>query len=263
MENKFLAIPSWRTDGNKRFRAFGGTPWRRSFPPFGGEAIGCWPGRPMALENTVAFQRRLTGDSRRGWITPPPALLNAWARPALRRLRPRQAITAAFRMAVRGAETARKPPPLWDGSTGQPRRAGACLRPGPRYPARRTTSPSQKQNPGAACSFTCMLYSCLVDAGFSGYRGLLCPGSARELFRLLEKEGPFHPATPYTPAHRQSRRKGDSPYAESCRPSWERGLKPRCGNQRCWWSPSLEGIEGRPEPDCIFNQNSGLFFITG
>lgn len=56
--------------------------------------------------------------------------------------------------------------------------------------------------------FTCMLYSCLVDADFLDTEAFMVREAARELFMLLEKEGAFHPATLMYPAHRQSRRKG-------------------------------------------------------
>ena len=157
MENKFLAHIA--EDGREQtvFEHLAAEFSR----PFGGEAQGLLAGTAHDIgKYSAAFQRRLTGDSRRVDHA------TAGAFECMGRGQP----FAAF--AVAGHHGG-----LPDGGgsrhllgtdqTGGPRRAGALRRLGPGgIPARRTTSPFAKQNPGAGMFFTCMLYSCLVDADF-------------------------------------------------------------------------------------------------
>lgn len=134
--------------------------------------------------------------------------MNVWGAASPSPPSPWQAITAAFRMAA-GAETARKPPPFGDGSTGRAAAGWSLTAPGSgRYPCPADNLPLRKAEPGSG--HVLYLHALFLPGGrgFSGYRGLHVREAARELFRLLEKEGAFHPATLMYPAHRQSRRKG-------------------------------------------------------
>ena len=188
------------------------------------------------------------------------------ARPALRRLRRGRPSRRPS-----GWRRARRRPGsrhlLGTDQPGGPRRAGALRRLGPGgIPARRTTSPFAKQNPGAGMFFIRMLYSCLVAADFldteafmSGKPRGSCSGCWKR--RRLPSGHSDVPRPPSKPTER------DSPHAESCRSlPGERGLKPRCWQSRRLRRrslPSRRGFEfkGRSS-DCIFNQNSGLFLLS-
>ncbi len=211
MENKFLAHIA--EDGRERTvfeHLAGAASLAAEFSrPFGGEAQGLLAGTAHDIgKYSAAFQRRLTGDSRRVDHATAGAFECMGRGAALRRLRRGRPSRRPS-----GWRRARRRPGsrhlLGTDQTGGPRRAGALRRLGPgSIPARRTTSPLRKAEPGSG--HVLYLHALFLPGGrgFSGYRGLHVREAARELFRLLEKEGAFHPATLMYPAHRQSRRKG-------------------------------------------------------
>ena len=172
MENKFLAHIA--EDGREQtvFEHLA----EEFSRPFGGEAQGLLAGTAHDIgKYSAAFQRRLTGDSRRV----------------------DHATAGAFECMGRGQPFAAFAVAGHHGGLG----------PGS-IPARRTTSPLRKAEPGSGHVLYPHALFLPGGRGFSGYRGLHVREAARELFRLLEKEGAFHPATLMYPAHRQSRRKG-------------------------------------------------------
>ena len=234
MENKFLAHIA--EDGRERTvfeHLAGAASLAAEFSrPFGGEAQGLLAGTAHDIgKYSAAFQRRLTGDSRRVEHA------TAGAFECMGRGQP----FAAF--AVAGHHGGRHL--LGTDQPGGPLRAGALRRLGPGgIPARRTTSPFAKQNPGAGMFFTCMLYSCLVDADFldteafmSGKPRGSCSGCWKR--RRLPSGHSDVPRPPSKPTER------DSPHAESCRSlPGERGLKPRCWQSRRLRRRSLPLTEG-------------------
>lgn len=210
MENKFLAHIA--EDGRERTvfeHLAGAASLAAEFSrPFGGEAQGLLAGTAHDIgKYSAAFQRRLTGDSRRVDHA------TAGAFECMGRGQP----FAAFAVAGHhgglpgwraGAETARSRHLL---GTDQPAAAAGWSLTAPgsgRYPCPADNLPLRKAEPGSG--HVLYLHALFLPGGrgFSGYRGLHVREAARELFRLLEKEGAFHPATLMYPAHRQSRRKG-------------------------------------------------------
>ena len=232
MENKFLAHIA--EDGREQtvFEHLAAEFSR----PFGGEAQGLLAGTAHDIgKYSAAFQRRLTGDSRRVDHA------TAGAFECMGRGQPFAAFAVAGHHGGLPDGGGRGDGPEAATFWGRINRAG--LGPGG-IPARRTTSPFAKQNPGAGMFFTCMLYSCLVDADFldteafmSGKPRGSCSGCWKR--RRLPSGHSDVPRPPSKPTER------DSPHAESCRSlPGERGLKPRCWQSRRLRRRSLPLTEG-------------------
>ena len=158
MENKFLAHIA--EDGREQtvFEHLAAEFSR----PFGGEAQGLLAGTAHDIgKYSAAFQRRLTGDSRRVDHA------TAGAFECMGRGQPFAAFAVAGHHGGLPDGGGRGDGPEAATFWGRIKRAGrGGLEPYGGIPARRTTSPFAKQNPGAGMFFTCMLYSCLVDADF-------------------------------------------------------------------------------------------------
>ena len=181
MENKFLAHIA--EDGREQtvFEHLAAEFSR----PFGGEAQGLLAGTSHDIgKYSAAFQRRLTGDSRRVDHA------TAGAFECMGRGQPFAAFAVAghhggLRMAA-GAETA-EAATFWGRINRRVAAGWSLTAPGSgRYPCPADNLPSQSRNPERVF-FTCMLYSCLVTR-ISGYRGLHVREAEKELFRLLEKK---------------------------------------------------------------------------
>ena len=205
MENKFLAHIA--EDGREQtvFEHLAAEFSR----PFGGEAQGLLAGTAHDIgKYSAAFQRRLTGDSRRVDHA------TAGAFECMGRGQPFAAFAVAGHHGGLPDGGGRGDGPEAATFWGRIKRAGrGGLEPYGAW-AREVSLPGgqpppfAKQNPGAGMFFILHALFLPGGRGFSGYRGLHVREAARELFRLLEKEGAFHPATLMYPAHRQSRRKG-------------------------------------------------------
>ncbi|MFQ9679476.1 MAG: CRISPR-associated endonuclease Cas3'' [Ruthenibacterium lactatiformans] len=173
MENKFLAHIA--EDGREQTvfeHLAGAASLSAEFSrPFGGEAQGLLAGTAHDIgKYSAAFQRRLTGDSRRVDHA------TAGAFECMGRGQPFAAFAVAghhggLPMAA-GAETARKPPPLGTDQTGGPRRAGALRRLGQEVSCPADNLPLRKAEPGSGHVLYPHALFLPGGRGFSGYRGL-------------------------------------------------------------------------------------------
>lgn len=241
MENKFLAHIA--EDGREQtvFEHLAAEFSR----PFGGEAQGLLAGTAHDIgKYSAAFQRRLTGDSRRVDHA------TAGAFECMGRGQPFAAFAVAGHHGGLPDGGGRGDGPEAATFWGRIKRAGrGGLEPYGAW-AREVSLPGgqpppfAKQNPGAGMFFTCMLYSCLVDADFldteafmSGKPRGSCSGCWKR--RRLPSGHSDVPHPPSKPTER------DSPHAESCRSlPGERGLKPRCWQSRRLRRRSLPLTEG-------------------
>ena len=239
MENKFLAHIA--EDGREQtvFEHLAAEFSR----PFGGEAQGLLAGTAHDIgKYSAAFQRRLTGDSRRVDHA------TAGAFECMGRGQP----FAAFAVAGHhgglpdGAETARKPPPFGDGSNGRAAAGWSLTAPGPgKYPCPADNlPPSQSRTRERACS----LSACFIPAWWPRIFWIprtSCPGSRAGVVQAAGKRRRLpsgHSDVPRPPSKPTER---DSPHAESCRSlPGERGLKPRCWQSRRLRRRSLPLTEG-------------------
>ncbi|MFQ7003030.1 MAG: CRISPR-associated endonuclease Cas3'' [Ruthenibacterium lactatiformans] len=239
MENKFLAHIA--EDGREQtvFEHLAAEFSR----PFGGEAQGLLAGTAHDIgKYSAAFQRRLTGDSRRvdhatagafecmGRGQPFAAFAVAGHHGGLpdgggRGDGPEAATFGTDQRAGRGGL---EPYGAWPGS----------ILPGGQPP------PFAKQNPGAGMFFIRMLYSVWWPRIFWIPRPS-CPGSRAGVVQAAGKRRRLpsgHSDVPRPPSKPTER---DSPHAESCRSlPGERGLKPRCWQSRRLRRRSLPLTEG-------------------
>ncbi len=210
MENKFLAHIA--EDGREQTvfeHLAGAASLSAEFSrPFGGEAQGLLAGTAHDIgKYSAAFQRRLTGDSRRVDHA------TAGAFECMGRGQPFAAFAVAGHHGGLPDGGGRGDGPEAATFWGRINRAGrGGLEPYGAW-AREVSLPGgqpppfAKQNPGAGMFFIRMLYSVWWPRIFWIPR-TSCPGSRAGVVQAAGKEGAFHPATLMYPAHRQSRRKG-------------------------------------------------------